>query len=593
MLSSVKLYLVARTDKLSNRQLILFTLSLIAGLACYQLDFELPRLETNKFSYLVVLVTIIALLSQFFLPEGRKTLPNRYKIPLILIGSSFLSYFLFGVNLQAKFGIIDDYQIAHYVGDGRLSLIEIPKYLAETEIIKPGRFPRYRPSYYILRVSEAFLWGRDPFTWYLARILIASSFAGIIWFLLQNWIGLLPAGLLVLYIFTFSTWADIFARLGASETYGSLGISLFLLGLYLLLHKTRIDREVKLRYIGWFLITLGAFIAMGVKENFLILATPPIVMFFVALKKRQNWLVALISTILTTSFAVFIAWAIISALADYGTTIRGESIGLSGRIEVLLMAMREPVALLMVITIPILLAIWVFSKYVTRNENLQHIAFAALTAMCSCYVLYLSQFFFYNGDWPKGNRYDFPGIFYKPFFFLTLAWFFINFLKVYKTERAVYLGLQTGFTIGLALLILQTGFAAIIEQGTRNVRTTQAFDARLTQVVNVMRQSPTSAIVIESYNIGNYESVYGWERYLRAYGVTNPIFLRIHSYSSDTATSIHDRVLASGLENTSQNGRYDQGRNFSPISQFDGFVHNCFSLHLTGKTETECTDLLP
>ena len=112
---------------------------------------------------------------------------------------------------------------------------------------------------------------------------------------------------------------------------------------------------------------------------------------------------------------------------------------------------------------------------------------------------------------------------------------------------------------------------------------TNAFVAGLETMASTLRHNPDYALVIESGSVADYESVLSYEQFLRAYGVENHLFLRIHGYSLDTATSDDGRNLTAGLIQTMEGA----GAGFAPITDLTNFGPKCFSLDLSGSFTTE------
>jgi hypothetical protein len=99
----------------------------------------------------------------------------------------------------------------------------------------------------------------------------------------------------------------------------------------------------------------------------------------------------------------------------------------------------------------------------------------------------------------------------------------------------------------------------------------------------------------------DYEMIFSYERFLRAYGVKNALFLRLHGYSLDTATYTLESALSANLVEVSDNGStsYDplsrlnqlpakEYPGFSALDGLEQFGDRCYSLDLSGNSLTEC-----
>jgi hypothetical protein len=107
--------------------------------------------------------------------------------PTTVAGAAIMAYGLAGDMLSAGWGPIDDHEIVRFLGPDRvLRLAEIPGLWLDLEPAHPGAFARYRPSYYTVRVLEAFLWGDAPATWYTARIAMLGATLALFWRILSR-----------------------------------------------------------------------------------------------------------------------------------------------------------------------------------------------------------------------------------------------------------------------------------------------------------------------------------------------------------------------------------------------------------------------
>jgi len=77
------------------------------------------------------------------------------------------------------------------------------------------------------------------------------------------------------------------ARLGPQENYAAVGMALYILG-YVntleLVHKK--DKAAGSSIHNWILLVTGAFIAMGSKENLLVLLVPSMILLIILYRKE-------------------------------------------------------------------------------------------------------------------------------------------------------------------------------------------------------------------------------------------------------------------------------------------------------------------
>ena len=170
-----------------------------------------------------------------------------------LVGTVFLvlAFLIVGPMVGAPLGAHDDHELPVIAGQLRTEgfLPTLASWLDE------GR-GRFRPGYWVLRVSETAIWGLDTRGWYLDRaaLLLASLWAGYLLARLRfaPAVSLIAAALLVA-----GPQAESFGRLGPQEAYA---VPLSLAGFALIGRR----REAP----GLLLLVLSAFI----KEPFIPLA---------------------------------------------------------------------------------------------------------------------------------------------------------------------------------------------------------------------------------------------------------------------------------------------------------------------------------
>ena len=204
-------------------------------------------------------------------------------------------------------------------------------------------------------------------------------------------------------------------------------------------------------------------------------------------------------------------------------------------------------------------------------------AFFWFLVLCT---IYFSQLFFYGGVWPRGNRYDFPGMLYLPAAIVILYDMCIKLFPPLLASNRNVLALKSSLSLSLLFLIfVKGGYAPIIWRIENRVQSSREFSAQIETLSSLLKEDNKNALLIETKNVWDYEKVFSYEEFLRAYGVTNPIYLRIQGFSPETVEAGLEKSLASQLLSISLYG----DTHFSPLSEFEteGVDGSCYTLNLS------------
>ncbi len=513
---------------------------------------------------------------------------KKYAFVFFLFFSSCFVFINYGPLLQAKWGPIDDHEIMRYLGqDGKMDYAELSRFLPESEAMKPGKLLRYRPSYQILRLIESASWDNHPGAWYATRLIILTFSLAIFAYLSYKLVGILPSILLSLYTMTFSLWPDIFARLGPSETYAVLATAVFALSYYCVL-KNLLSKEKNNPWIdalSWWSLTVSYIVSLGAKENMLVLLLPLIFLFFVAFYKKKINANVLLHLVMTMSFSVFMTWAIWSAISKAGHDVYEQSVAADSRLRI---ALRTVKTLEARYPLSLLISSLGLSLFASQNnwKKLQKKALLVAGISIALLVLLMSQYVFYNGAWPNYNRYDFPGILHRSLVFLLAFYLIKELLAKLKIAKLTKSAVHWSVYFGFAAIIIMKGYVPAGAKIKATVEQTNVYTASITGIANKAAICPECPIVVESHSVWDYEPIYSVGVFLRAHKVENPLMLRIHDYDESTVNQGLESSLARELKKTSQYGN----SYYSALSELD-IAEKCFSLQLSGNTQTECQNL--
>jgi len=485
----------------------------------------------------------------------------------IIAGVLLLSFVLIGCTLRAQWGMIDDHEIMHFLSlgsAGQLSLRDLPRLLMEnTEV--GSVIPRFRPSYYTLRLLETWLWGDWPGAWYACRIVMFALSAVLFWLCLDAWIGILPATLVLLFCLTLPFWADMWCRLGPSEAYCVVGTALFAYGALRLMRWPQSFDDQTIHQTAWWYVLIGTLTASGSKENFLLLVPAVWFIGYVLWRQRRFGWISGTALIAVSAWGAFVGARVVMGVTAFGTDIYGNSAEATQKLLLVCTALRRVIQTN---------AWWISAAFVTtvggflllsrdRSRTVYCLKnfFWLLGLSAGFLILYASQYAFYAGQWPCGTRYDFPGVLVIPLWWVTVAFFSLRIFGVLGLHASVHKTLRAGLLVGLCCLISLKGFGSTTGPCCRNANRTTDFTRRLDRVVKSLSEEPDRPLMIVCCRTPScYEPVYSVQRFLKSKGVRNPLFLRIENVVPQSAL---DENLLRKLVSTSIEGEMALG--FRPL----------------------------
>ncbi len=496
--------------------------------------------------------------------------PHKYiKGMLFLLVSFLVVWYLLPFSFKTPFGLIDDHSIMYYLGeDKKITLSEIPRLLLSTEIGRFGNFERFRPSYFLLQIIESFIWGDSPLLWYLARIVFLTASIAIAWYLVSMLIGWLPAFFFTLFILTYEYWADIWARLGPAEIYAVFGTSLFFLGFVFALNDLRSKKGSTKAPLWWppLVSSIGLIIASGSKENFLVLTLPAFFLLVKYAMQKKKLILPIALLFLSLAYGALIVLAVFLATGKSGHDIYNAEISPIGRLSLVIAGSRlyfEKIRASYVLGLVLFLTVLI---YPTKSLFRKYFAIVwkLLAATAAMFAVFISQYVFYNGNYPTNIRYDFPGMLVEPFFLLAALLFVYNVLKLLYLPFKIEEWSKFILLLFLALTVMR-GFGHIRSMSLLNYQRSQSFSRNLQTLVGGIKDNPNAVLVFDSYLTSDYEPIFSVQRYLRSYSINREMYLRIHNYSEEQGVSSLEQSLSLELYNYSQKGSQKEGFTFKPI----------------------------
>lgn len=482
---------------------------------------------------------------------------------------SLFGYFLIGQTFGAKLGMIDDHEIMLFLGsDGRIGLGEIPQIVASTEVGQWGKYERFRPSYYTLRVIESALWRDNATLWYVARYVMLVIFLSLSYYLLAT---ILPAVLaygVVFYLLTLPFWSDILTRLGPSEIYAAVGLVLFLYGF------------LTKRSWMWF---VGYLVAVGSKENMLILFPLMLIMGMIAWWNHKLTRAELLLMIAASVYTFWIAVGIALATAKAGVDVYGTKISYTERI----------------------ITLWRHKRYIIESQRLYMAVVAVLAMILTAWkqrklstyfwvmlatgLVVISQYIFYNNTLPTNMRYDFPGVVGLKLLNIVAFGWMINFVKQFRVGRIIQVGLVVLCLLVLGRQVTKGGYIRIRNQANGVALETAYFNKTLVTMTTKLKDNPDKPLVFVSSHYLDYEPIVSISRFLRAKGVTNNLMLsyqgQVTADDDQLAKTLESEMLKVTLEGAVIPAFAYFSANTSPRD-------NCYSLIMTKELTSPCQSIV-
>jgi hypothetical protein len=471
---------------------------------------------------------------------------------IILAGSFATTFSLFRENLEAKWWVQDDHDIARALGADRAAhLGEFPALLMQTEWGRLGEILRVRFAYHVVRVAEVILWDDNPTLHYVCRTCMLAIGLALIWRAMARWIGLAAAGAVLLFCMTYPFWGDVVCRLGPGETYCALGVGLFVFGLGERAHDALAPgRGSRRRAIAhWMLVLLGALLAMGSKENFLLLLLPLWgVAAWLAVKRRLG-AAGIACGVLVSAYGIFSAVCVALAVRQAGHDVYMRQVGLSST-SLAAAGLAQALRGFAWWGVPVLGALGVTLLVVRRRiGELARPLVGAGIILAGLLLVYVSQYVFYSGDWPgKTPRYHFPGVLVEVFYWVAIAALAMDILRTLGARAAVRQVVYWLAVVGVAAGAAARGFEDVRDYCRYNAARTQRFTRMIEGLASRLERDPDRPLVMVSHRRRDVEPTYSIRQFLTLYGARNPVFLKLDWRPGPEATPFVKTCYASMKE---------------------------------------------
>lgn len=122
-------------------------------------------------------------------------------------------------------------------------------------------------------------------------------------------------------------------------------------------------------------------------------------------------------------------------------------------------------------------------------------------------ILYLSQYFFYNGIWPTGMRYDFPGLICEVLYKITILYLIYISLtnigvKIFFAKVIVYILISFIFIREYSF----EKYKQFQQASLSNVSRTTNFTYTIEKAKDYLKQHPDTPIIYESHSVWDFRA---------------------------------------------------------------------------------------
>ncbi|PJZ80021.1 hypothetical protein [Leptospira meyeri] len=423
---------------------------------------------------------------------------------------------LFFSNLFAEWWLIDDHELFSFLGSihNYYGIWDYFNLLIEkTEVGRFGETARFRPSYFFLRLVELYFFGLNATLFYLVRYIIAILFSLVLFLFLRKFLDSIISISLVLVVWSYPFWADVFSRMGPAEIYGTLGLTLILLS-YVISSSNKI--------LTSFLRLIGLLILIGAKENFLVFIAISFIEIWKLIRNRENPIVLYWFEFLPILYAFFIFLSLFGFYTNYSEDIYGNSTNISDRLDLFVVLLKDSSFIIFLLSVLLICIFSVFSrKFFIKNKEYILIVFF-------CFTTYLLNFLFYHSKWPTGMRYDFPGLLCFPIALAFTIKIFLKYYYVSSKKQVLVLILVSLFCFNIS------GIKANFKSSIENQKRTVAFSNFLKETRSNLIVNPNVDVAIRIGSAWDYEPYFSLLVFFTYYDLKNQIFLKLDSIPKTT-----------------------------------------------------------
>ena len=452
---------------------------------------------------------------------------------LMVIFSIFISFLYFGRNLKAKMGIIDDHT---YIQSGVLqnhSLIW-NNFIKAPEIRSFGNIERFRIIWNLINNIETAFFGLNAPYFYLVELFALSISIFTIFYLVKKNLGIIWAIPFTLFVVGQKYFAFIYTRLGTSEVWTMLGLSIYALAFDSIYHKSEEDNK----YSDWkecLAMFLGVVLMIGTKENFAVIGVLVLTLLVILYLRKRLTKTVIFASIVMLFINIYQFLDIFLSVNKAGVDFYQNNAKPLQRLEIILKGAFSSDALylsLFFVLVAVSVAIFYCNqrlkgKIKKKDPYIVNYFVRPMAILLILATFYLFNLYIYNGILYTNYRYSFPSIFIGQLLLLLyLRWGYGLWHKnIKKIDPNVFRVYYVAVLIVLSFSVL-TSMQYARQMSSLNVEATTLFQTRLKEIVADIGHNSSSPIVFQTYLPSDYEPLISVAAYLRYDGVENKIMIK-------------------------------------------------------------------
>lgn len=495
----------------------------------------------------------------------------------IIIISLVISYSFFGKNLDAKMGIIDDHRYLTYKVTNNPNMV-INNFINSPEFISFGKSTRFRPIFTLIDNLQTYFWGMNAHYWYLTNIIIFTIFIFSCFYTTKLLFNSKIAILFTIVTVSQSYLANIFTRLGTAEAWTILGTSLYSMGFSSAYKKYSNNRNDTT--FEWILMTIGALITIGSKENFSIMFILFISLLIYIIRIKKLQVISVVSSLLLLISNLYEIIYIVKVQNTQGVDFYQNDSNLLSRLIKIFDGIKNTnteIFTSAIIVFTILIFIEIILRKQKKLNSLNLIINSTIVTLISTVIIFFNLYI-YNGIFYINHRYSFPSIIICQIIWLCNFCLLNQITSVIFPNKIAILRNITYISLFILFTFLSIKNLKYCQKISRiNVQATNNFQEKLKAIEIEIQKCPNCVIILNSFHPVDYEPLLlSTPRYLENDGIHNKLMVNT-SFNSETINSPLTKWLTDGISNYKTNG----GTYFIPYQNLD---KNCLIIDYSGRT---------